>query len=46
MFGLIDRNTKEAGICCVLTDRGKNKILPLIKKYVSNFESNKYEKYD
>ena len=34
MFGLIDRNTKEARIRCVLNDRTKEKLLPIIKEYV------------
>ena len=34
MFGVIDRNTKEARVCCVLNDRTKENLLPLIEKYV------------
>ena len=43
MFGLIDRNNKEARIRCVLTVRSKNKLLPFIKKYVNTFAGNEYE---
>ena len=32
MFGLIQRNTKEAHIYCVLNDRTKNTLLSLDKK--------------
>ena len=35
MFGCIVRNTKQAKIRCVSKDRSKNKLLPIIKKYVS-----------
>ena len=34
MFGVIDRNTKEARVRCVLNNRTKDKLLPIIKKYV------------
>ena len=34
MFGVIDRNTKEASVCCALNNRTKENLLPLIKKYV------------
>ena len=34
MFGIIDRQTKEARIRCVLNNRTKNRLLPIIKKYV------------
>jgi hypothetical protein len=34
MFGLIDRNTKEVRIRCVLKDRTKQKLLPIVKQYV------------
>ena len=30
----------------MLTDRSKNKLLPLIKKYVNIFDSNEYEEDD
>jgi hypothetical protein len=43
MFDLIDMNTKEASIRCVLTDRSKNKLLPIIKKYVNTLDGNEYE---
>ena len=36
MFGIIDRNTKEARVFCVLTDRTKERLLPLVNKYVEN----------
>ena len=35
MFGLIDGNTKDARIRCVLNDWTKNKLLPIVKKYVN-----------
>ena len=38
MFGLIDRNTKEARIRCVLKDRTKQKLLPIVKQYVYTFD--------
>ena len=34
MFSLIDRNTKEERIRCVLKDRIKHKLLPIVKQYV------------
>jgi len=34
MFGLIDRNTKEERIRCVLKDRPKQKLLSKVKQYV------------
>ena len=34
MFGLIDRNTKEARIRCMLNDLTREKLLPIIKEYV------------
>ena len=34
MFGIIDRNTKEARVRCVLDNRTKENLLPLIEKYV------------
>ena len=36
MFGLVDRQTKEARIRCVLNNRTKQKILPIVKKYIYN----------
>ena len=41
MFGLVDRNTKEARIYTVLNNRTKNKLLPIIKNniYSLNEES-------
>ena len=38
MFGLIDRNTKEARIRYVLKDRTKQKLLPIVKQYVYTFD--------
>ena len=35
MFGYIDRNIKQTRVRCVLTDRTKNKLLPIIKKYIN-----------
>ena len=35
MFGVIDRNTKEARVRCVLNNRTKENLLPLIEKYVN-----------
>ena len=41
MFGLIQRNTKEARIYCVLNDRTKNNLHSLVKKNVAtdNFDN-------
>ena len=36
MFGIIDHNTKEAKLWCVLSDKTKERLLPLIRKHVSN----------
>ena len=36
MFSIIDRNTKEARAICVLTSRTKERLLPLVNKYVAN----------
>ena len=40
MFGLIDRQTKEARVRCALNNGTKEKLLPSIRKYVktNNFE--------
>ena len=34
MFGIIDKNTKEARVRCVLNNRTKEKLLILVEKYV------------
>ena len=42
MFGLIDRLDKKAKVFCVMSDRRKEKLLPLIKKkhvYTSGLEN-------
>ena len=36
MFGIIDRTTKEARVRCILTNRTKKRLLPLVNKYVAN----------
>ena len=43
MFGLIDRVTKEARIFCVLNDRTKNNLLPLVKNNVLSNDENEFE---
>ena len=43
MFGLIDRVTKEARIFCVLNDRTKNNLLPLVKNNVLSNDMNEFE---
>ena len=35
MFGLIDRQTKNARVYCVLSDRTKNNLIPIVKSIVS-----------
>ena len=35
MFGLIDRQTKNARVYCVLSDRTKNNLIPIVKNNVS-----------
>ena len=35
MFGIIERNTKEARIFCVLNDRTKNNLLPIVQNNVN-----------
>ena len=34
MFGLVHRETKEARVYCVLNDRSKNNLIPIIKRNV------------
>ena len=34
MFGIVDRQTKEARIRCVLNNRTKQKLLPIVKNYI------------
>ena len=34
MLGVIDRNTKETRVGCVLNNTTKEKLLPLVEKYV------------
>ena len=40
IFGCIDRNTNQARVKCVLTDRTKNKLIPLAVKYVNTLNDN------
>ena len=40
IFGCIDRNIKQTRVRCVLTDRTKNKLLPIIKKYKNTNNDN------
>ena len=44
MFGAIDRNTKDARIWCVLKDRTKARLLPLIKNILIQIELSKKTK--
>ena len=39
MFGAFDRNTKNERIWCVLKDRTKARLLPLVKKYINTDRS-------
>ena len=40
MFGVIDRNTKEARARCVLNNRTKKNLLTLVEKYVNTIDIN------
>ena len=40
MFGIIDRGTKEARVFCVLNDRTKENLLPLVKNNIITDEIN------
>ena len=40
MFGIIDRGTKEARVFCVLNDRTKEILLPLVKNNIITDEHN------
>ena len=40
MFGIIDRGTKEARVFCVLNDRTKENLLPLVKNNIITDEHN------
>ena len=43
MFGIIDRGTKEARVFCVLNNRTKENLLPLVKNNVITDENNNEE---
>ena len=43
MFGIIDRGTKEARVFCVLNNRTKENLLPLVKNNIITDENNNEE---
>ena len=45
MFGLIDRQTKDARIRCVLNNRTKERLLPLVKEYINTYVDDEEEQY-
>ena len=45
MFGLIDRHTKDARIRCILNNRTKERLLPIVKEYINTYVDVEEEQY-